>query len=117
MIKNRDKKFIIETYLDGVEFENSTVYHEEAMKLFPESKPEGRERTKLILNEFSTMYRNSRRKVAHIAVTHGFFVNKFSLDLMGRQTYADYCSISGATINGDEASLILDSYSSHIVTW
>ncbi len=69
-----------------------------------------------MIDHFASKYKNSDKKVAHLAVTHGFFVNKFALELNGRQRYSEYCAISGANILGDRATLVLDSYNNHVLT-
>jgi hypothetical protein len=63
------------------------------------------------------IYKTSDKKVAHLAVTHGFFVNRFARTLNGFNPYAEVCSISGATLSNGEASLVLDQYADHVQTW
>ena len=116
-IKKKDKNELIQKYLDGIDFESSPHFLEEAHNLHPESKRKGLERADKMIQHFSNLYKNSDKKVAHIAITHGYFVNKFALKLNGRIAVSEYCSISGATIKGDNATLILDSYVDHILTW
>ena len=62
-------------------------------------------------------YRASDKKVAHIIITHGFFVAKFGAYFDGYTSYANYCSISGIEIQGDYKNLFFDSKSDHIKTW
>ena len=116
-MKVKKKEHIVKTYLDNVDFEVSDHYVEQAQKLYPENKHKGIDRTKEMIKHFSEKYKTSDKKVAHLAVTHGFFVNKFALNLNGINPYSEYCSISGATLSNGKASLILDSYADHVQTW
>ena len=61
-------------------------------------------------------YGKAEKSVAHLVVTHGFFVEKFNSELNGKVTLTDYCSISGASIEGEDISLIFDSDSKHVLT-
>ena len=116
-LKTKEKKHLIEKYLDGIEVEDTETFFEHAKGLYPETRPEGRQRIELMKSEFKKMYGKAEKKVAHLAVTHGFFVNKFALSLNGVQSYSEYCSISGAWIEGETATLALDSYCEHVQTW
>ena len=117
LIRNKDPKYLVEHYLEGVEFEDSETFKSEAHELYPESKSMGRERSQLILQDFAKNYSKSDKKVAHLAISHGFFVNQFALNLNGYSRSSAYCAISGAVIKGDRATLILDSYCDHVLTW
>jgi len=117
LIRNKDPWYLVEHYLDGVEFEDSESFKSEAHELFPESKSQGRERCQLMLQDFAQNYSKSTKKVAHLAISHGFFVNQFAQNLNGYSRSAAYCAISGAVIKGDRATLILDSYCDHVLTW
>jgi hypothetical protein len=51
-IKHMEKKNVVEKYLDGVDFVESTDHFEYAMKLYPESKRHVLERTHKIIEDF-----------------------------------------------------------------
>ena len=116
VINQKEKSYIVENYLDGIDFEDSTFFKEEAHKLYPESNYQAKERTRDMIGHLASKYRESDKKVAHVVVTHGYFVHQFSYELNGRERNAEYCSISGAEIHGDKASLILDCYSNHVLS-
>lgn len=83
-IRNMDKEVIVREYLDGIEYEDTTLYKEKAERFYPESKHKGKIRAEKMVKKMSEKYKESSKKVAHIAITHGFFVNKFALHLNGR---------------------------------
>jgi hypothetical protein len=60
------------------------------------------------------MHENSKKKVAHVVVSHGYFVNKMALQLNGVVGFSDYCSITGISMKGRKTKLILDSFSGHL---
>ena len=49
VLSSREKDYIVEKYLDGVDFEHGSHFKEEAHALFPETKYEGKERTRKII--------------------------------------------------------------------
>ncbi len=103
--------------MDGIDFEDTTFFYEEILKLWPEDRQDGYERTRMMVKEFKNLHTDSDKRVAHIVVTHGYFVTKFSQHFYGKTSYASYCAISGIQMNGRKANLILDNYSDHIISW
>ncbi|TNV75957.1 hypothetical protein FGO68_gene10477 [Halteria grandinella] len=103
--------------LDGVDFEHGDFFKPQAERMYPESRTKGKERVQTMIQHFKEKYKNCDQKVAHLAVTHGFFVNQFSKQLNGQNPYADFCSISAMEIRGSKGTLVLDSDSNHVLSW
>ncbi|TNV75894.1 hypothetical protein FGO68_gene876 [Halteria grandinella] len=115
LIRNLPKETIINDYLDGIPYEESDFYRTQADKLHPESQDEGKLRVKQMVHYY--IDKSNQSTVAHIAVTHGFFVKHFSKEHGGVKETAEYCAISGIEINQDKTSLVMDSDSCHVKSW
>lgn len=81
--------------MDGIDFEDSTVFYDEIKKVWPETRAEGVNRMKNFSNSLIEDYKQSDKKVAHIFVTHGFFVAEWGELFNGSTAFLKYCSISG----------------------
>ncbi|TNV76103.1 hypothetical protein FGO68_gene4205 [Halteria grandinella] len=117
LIRNLDKKRLVEDYLDGVDFEHGDFFKPQAHRLHPESRDQGKERVQHILQHFLTKYKNPTKKVAHLAVTHGFFVKQFSRALQGEIKQASFCAISAMEVSEGKGKLVFDSDCEHVKSW
>ncbi|CDW81206.1 UNKNOWN [Stylonychia lemnae] len=113
-IKKKDKKDIIQMYLDGVDFNDSKLFHSEIQQWYPENTKKAVQRTKLFNDQFIKEYKNSTKKVMHIVTTHGAFVTGFGELYYANNRAFNFCSITAIEFQGDQTSLLLDCYSQHI---
>ena len=108
------KDTLVSQYLDGINYEYSDEYCDEISKAFPESKAQVIERVQSCIRDFESQYSDSDRKIAHICVSHGILVERFSLLHGGRCKFVNYCAISGVAMNNDKSELVFDGDSQHV---
>eukprot|EP00347_Sterkiella_histriomuscorum_P017295 403349935 len=89
--------------------------------LYPENKQQSKQRTQSVIDLMKTRYaKEQEKRVLHMIVSHGYHVECFSTLNGGKQTYPEYCSISGFELikgsDDHQIQLLFDGDSSHVKT-